>query len=642
MAKGMTREVITRLESASGLDKEAEETLTEYITRVGQKRDVSDDKTEAAIEVITQAAFSPSESDSLNSEAVSAFIDAIESFDPPTDTRKDSSTPPSSNSDNNDVRDDKLATSPSTQKSTESPASTDSKSALLTINRISAATSRGTTHDLTNIQARLPELPVLPYRYLKVLVAVLPALALVPLLDNPFGFYYYTGRAIAGYFQALAWLQLGLDSMTVATPMESLSSPVHLHSLLSAPLLALGVQSAGRVISLAAGVGASLGLGAVAAHFRGPRAGLLATSLYWIHPYTVRMSYVWHPDALSVFLTVTAVYFILRYDETERWPYWIASLGIACLAITVHFWEAIIGLPLVAVLFRRRDYILGGLTSAGIWGFVVIVHLASNYQPVIQGSLIEWFGVHNTGLEIFIQASWWKGSPSVAVNPVWYTSHVLILPLSIFMLGYCAFRIKRVRYYHNELPQFEILISTWILSGLTIPFLLPGGYLHHTYHIWGLVAPLLVSTAVIGSHLFEDTISVQTPSVSAIAIVALLCSSLYIIPFVHGSAPLGEDLPTEGEPPRAELEDAGNVLHERGVTNPERLSLVGKWPTNDNRFRGLVGILYSNAGIPIQYYGLNPDQHPSAQIVSNISDATREICVVRHGYGNFTVRNCPE
>ncbi|WP_420191875.1 hypothetical protein [Haloplanus salinarum] len=118
--------------------------------------------------------------------------------------------------------------------------------------------------------------------YQKQLVAsAIPAAILSPLLLKPIPFYYHPGRALGGLFHTLGWIQFGWRSLLIQTPIETFSNPFHLHSLLAAPLVALGFSEGGRVISLLAAVAAAYTLGRIATSYLGPNAGYITIGVFW-------------------------------------------------------------------------------------------------------------------------------------------------------------------------------------------------------------------------------------------------------------------------------------------------------------------------------------------------------------------------
>lgn len=94
------------------------------------------------------------------------------------------------------------------------------------------------------------------YQVLRVL-GLMPLVALVPLLDEPVPSKFQSVREIANYYQSLAVVRSGLSSYTYVTLQET-DAAVHLYSVLSSPLVALGYVEAGRLVSALAALRHSL------------------------------------------------------------------------------------------------------------------------------------------------------------------------------------------------------------------------------------------------------------------------------------------------------------------------------------------------------------------------------------------------
>jgi hypothetical protein len=177
----------------------------------------------------------------------------------------------------------------------------------------------------------------------------LPFLVMLPLLTSPISMWYHAQREGAGYFQALAFTRLGIDSFSTLTPVESLSS-LHLHSLLSAPLIELGYVEGGRLISLLAAIVAVILVGRIGYELSGREVALLAPGILLIHPLFLTHSYAFMPETLSIALTTGCLLATIRYVNHDDTRYIYAAITCFALGVANHMWEATILLPVVVYL----------------------------------------------------------------------------------------------------------------------------------------------------------------------------------------------------------------------------------------------------------------------------------------------------
>jgi len=409
-------------------------------------------------------------------------------------------------------------------------------------------------------------------------VSALPAAVLLPVIFSPVPIY-LTNPAVevAGYFQTLAIVKEPFASYTYLTIQESFAA-LHLHSIVSAPLLALGVQQAGRVVSVLSTIAGALFLAAIAFRVQGRRAALLAPVLLWLHPITIRLSDRWFPEALGIALTTIAVYLLIRHldDGGERWYY--LSLATVAIAVSNHMWEASILLPLVTLLFYHKEYrkaggavVVTGAALATVWG---LTHL----QPT-GASVYTFFGVHNEPL-IFLDPSWWNYVTKFPTHPL-PIARTLTMPLAIIGFGWAGWRA------HTTGERRYFLLSSWLASGLSIPFILPLG-MSHIYYLWALLVPLaLLGATVIGSNL-PETLPARTGNVGRIVAVVLLIMALQygllfetavlagtgvpVVNDVSSSATSGTNAVSDGE-----AIEAGRTLQRLGVQEAEEVTFVGQW-----------------------------------------------------------------
>ncbi|WP_135661641.1 glycosyltransferase family 39 protein [Halorhabdus rudnickae] len=318
----------------------------------------------------------------------------------------------------------------------------------------------------------------------RIVLGVLPAVLLAPRVLVPMPKWFYFDREIAGYFQALAYWRDPIGQFLYNTPAESLSS-IHLHSLLSAPLVGLGFVQGGRVVSLGAAIVASLLVASVGTRLVSHRAGMFAAAVLWIHPLFRYLSTGYMPETLSIALTTASVAAMLLAAETGRRQWFGLALGAFLAAITVHLWEATILLPLVVIAaysgqwVRARVFVYVGLLG------VLVVYVATGVQPVDGGGLVRYALWNDFSVLLSLDRLWLRWARGLTPLSI---SLVATFPLAI---GGCL--LTGIQWLRK--PSFETaVLGSWLASGLAIPILLANGYQIHQYYTWAVLAPLAIGS----------------------------------------------------------------------------------------------------------------------------------------------------
>ena len=256
------------------------------------------------------------------------------------------------------------------------------------------------------------------------------------------------------------------------------------------PFVKFGYHEGGRLVSLFAAIAAAALLGLVAYRLAGPTASLLSPALLWVHPWFVDMAFAYEPETLSIALTVAGVYTTLRFVDEDRDGWFVLSLVAVGLAITNHFWEATIGLPIVILLAHARRFRRVVTFTLAEIGFVALVWYIRGLQT--DGSHLQ-YSIFDVG-PLFLYPSWWVSH----VSP-----HPVNLDITFTMIaGFGGFIISLWWVYKSR-KRPAVLVAAWFASGLTIPFMLPGGFLPHQYYIWGLFAPLTLGLSIAGARILE-------------------------------------------------------------------------------------------------------------------------------------------
>jgi hypothetical protein len=430
--------------------------------------------------------------------------------------------------------------------------------------------------------------------WLRMCLWYVPALGYLPLLDLRIPSFTHSIREIAGAFQALAFLESGFGALLYSTPAENLSG-VHLHSLLSAPLVFVGYFEGGRLISFVAAILAVTVVGFIAAHLFDWRVGTLAPLFLWIQPLFSRFTYSFKPESLSIALTLLIVYLALRYDETDDRRLLGAMLVLIPITTGNHLWEASIALPVTALFLSRRRILEAAATIGTSLMSVLLVLNLANLKDLGPGQLSSSFAIFANGnLELVLTPGWWfywwpadpfdvpTGLRRFLADP-WTGSIGLLLPLSVLLGAWWAFRAYR------QPSKRAVLLAAWFASGIAIPVALPGGFPSHEYYHWALLAPLALTGAVVATVLWTRLVQgVSTDwakPVTAMTVLLLLVlavgAPLQSGPFAraHLSGDLGGTLGGSGSLPdfRTEPVRVGQELSARGIDEPAAVTFVGDY-----------------------------------------------------------------
>lgn len=494
-----------------------------------------------------------------------------------------------------------------------------------------------TTNRITN---------TLRYRYLLItVVCITPALVLLPFLRSPVPTFPYVPVEFAGYWQSLSILHDGPLAYTYLTPEESQSS-LHLHSLLSAPLLATGYIQAGRLISLLAAIASVYLVARFTTHYYSWQTGVLAGTLLWLHPLYIRFASRWWPESLGILLTVAAVLTLTKYYDTERAQAgrarWLTTHACVLLAITNHFWEATIALPLVVLALTHDDRRTAvSITLTTVVG-VVAVRWLTSFKPTIH-HLARAYSIFT--------------NPSVVTSPTWFFRNyqhtyqhpyrialVLTLPLATLMIGCLS-----VHWYRTRSARASVLAS-WLFSGLSVMVLLPRGWLYHGYYAWGLLAPMAITGAVVIHTLIRSVSTSLTWKTAAttVLVVGLLIfpvqyALMYELGTAGGRAPID---PTLDGYSQNELVDAGHELRAAGVNRASHVTFVGDWNYQTERTlyyqtRAVTRVLlYGGVMVYERDHGQKQSAGPS--FAANISSVQNCTVMVVHQNESVAVHSCPQ
>jgi len=426
-------------------------------------------------------------------------------------------------------------------------------------------------------------------------ILLVPAILILPLLDTQIPIAYHQAREVAGYFQTIAIVRDGAGSLFYSTPAESRAS-IHLHGLLSAPLVALGYHEGGRLISFLCAIITTVIVKEIGSLLWSKQVGYLSAAILWTLPLYIRQSYSYMPEALSILLTTTAVYltvYLVIRDEQIKTIYPLL-LAVLFIAPFTHTWEASVLLPVFGVFLYMGKY-RKGISSvlATISGLLLNLFLTS-FQP----SSADGYRSHtifHTGPEVIFRPNFWLSNftlttPTDIIRFLDNTFISLVLPISVIIALSWAYLLCRDRSLQR------IVLTLWTLAGLSIPFGLAAGYVRHFWYFqWGLLVPLAISTALgvnviiergssYSNHLSAETV-VQT-----VIVLAIVFSSIYIPVYEYGML-RGSDVPvlqnrgsleqdSIDNVPVSNLQAAAKDIDESNVSEAKDVCLHGQWLRN--------------------------------------------------------------
>lgn len=410
-------------------------------------------------------------------------------------------------------------------------------------------------------------------RYVSWITRYLPAVFLLPLLTTPLPTRYHTLREVAGYFQSLAIARDPIASYTYLTPVESLSA-LHLHSLLSAPLVALGYYEGGRLVSLLAAVAATTAIYKLTVELFNERTAILSPLGLWIHPMFVRQAWAFQPETLSIAFTTTAVWLMVRYHRTGVSRWYLLSTIVFIVGIAIHMWEATILLPLFVVLLYRREWRRAGMLIGLGFGSAGTVWWLTDLQPAGAEDLASW-SISNPDVSLVFTEFFWMrylNEPSLVFTAVGVT-----VPLAIIALAGWAVRAIQTR------GLVPLLLAAWLASALPPVVLLPIKYVQSgSYHVWGLLVPLAVTLAIVAEYSMDGRIVrgvIRPATVRTAVLVGLLMTSAALIG--HAEYGIGKEAQSPHEAALAsesmEAVHAGLEAREYRPKNAPEVAFIGEW-----------------------------------------------------------------
>lgn len=448
-------------------------------------------------------------------------------------------------------------------------------------------------------------------------VWVLSALALLPTLLTPVPAHLYARREIGGYFTALAFARDPLGSLGTVSLYES-PLGLDVHALLWAPFAAAGVPEAGRLLSFAAAVAATVLLVGLADRLWDRTAALLAGVAFWANPVVARLAWTAVPETLSIALTVGVVAVAVRDPGDWRWT--AAALAALVLAVANQLWTVAIVLP-ASLAYLHREERARAAAVAGVGGAAALLTglvVAAQPIPVRLVDLTLLGGVRAAAWVDFL-------APRLggAAAPYFVAQGYLLVAAGV-ALGYWAWR------YRTAPTRTALLLTAWLEAGVLVPLLVPGVTVSSGgYALWGLVAPVTLTVAWVGARAhrrFEAHTTRRVATRAVYGVVAVLVAVAALNGLVVEAGLLADTpdrLPDQrvraapfGDPAGATTA-AGVAVRDYDVDTAAELAFVGDWTTGQYApTHGAARVLVYSGASANGFWTLRPGAHAPAFVDS--------------------------
>ncbi|MCS3857788.1 hypothetical protein GGP89_001162 [Salinibacter ruber] len=352
----------------------------------------------------------------------------------------------------------------------------------------------------------------------KSLAGLIPAIFLFPLVGLPIPGRYGSQKAVASYFQSVAFIEEPLKSFFYNTPAESLSS-IHLYSIISSPVVKMGFTEGGRLVSLMAAVLLVLALEILCrelmpnVYYQG-----IAGTVVWAIPIFVVFSFSFTPDSITVLLTTLSVLFAVLYINTGSTKYIVAVLVFLPMGVFNHMWEAAIVVPIASIMVLDKKQKSALALVVVVAAAIFINWYVSGLQPTDSSAMWSYSIFHERNYELLLSPKFYipfygffVDSNIKELQSVARLLMLLSVLSSIYLLA-----------NYEQYKRLSLLVSTWTVSGLSIPFVLPLHFANHYYDAWVFIVPVCLSVSLVISMFVKSYLSSGTLYLSCIVSIALL------------------------------------------------------------------------------------------------------------------------
>jgi hypothetical protein len=274
--------------------------------------------------------------------------------------------------------------------------------------------------------------------------------------------------------------------------------------------LGLSLEAAGRVLSALATVLAAWGIFELALPRQGRRAALMAVSAFAVLPLTIRYGRAFQPDAAMLGTVVAGLACWDRHQFSRSW-YWLAA-GWALLALgfALKVIAAVLLIPLLFVILRRRraiDFLAAcsTLLPALVW-YLWADHLVGGTTGSRASADNRAIWLHLLGPAGLLKAETLK-------FVAWFLLVRAFTPLGVCLALYGL--------WNRSATQAERLRLWWVWGISTlVAMAFLAEKLHHEYY-WLLLAPVVA--VGIGRSLDRVAVKHGAIAVAAASALLLLC-----------------------------------------------------------------------------------------------------------------------
>ena len=238
----------------------------------------------------------------------------------------------------------------------------------------------------------------------------------------------------------------------------------------------------GRLIVIAFSMGSIVFMYWLAKFFLPEWGALLTTGIYALTPMSIYFGRALFPEALLLFFSLGALYFILRWsEEPQKTRYYVWSLVFAATAILVKAPPGVVMLlPLGAVWWVRSKHAM--IRRADLY-----IYFGATILPIALWALwANYIGPSNPGWNPYqLSAIRRWGIPDAWFTPTfysWMANSLVFVTLTPVVLLLAAGGIVEARRHH-----LRAVVYAWLVAMIAFVILTPGAQSTH----WNYQVPLI-------------------------------------------------------------------------------------------------------------------------------------------------------
>ena len=403
--------------------------------------------------------------------------------------------------------------------------------------------------------------------------------------------YLHPLREVANALRAIVTAHFGLDAFGMVVKGDSFAG-VGLYQTLSALLVKMGYISGGRLISLAAAAATALILFRMVSKWESEFEAGLAVSLLFINPMYWDFAVAFKPESLSIFFVVFCIWQAEKY-VSAGYPASLAWCIIAVFFGTLnHGWESCVLIP-IGYLFLgdaklRLKFAFIPLTVIAAVGANKLFTYISGVPPLLKAALTSYSILFYYPL-FFRWNFWFSRTQELDLGRFDSIGDVYLSGILLFSLVSGAWLLV-----HNR-KRYDRLLGFWLVSGASIPILLPKGWAIHAHYGWAMLAPASVTAAIFFRRAVEWFLSERYARTVVLTTCLLftLITSFAIVVVDRKYADKGIEGKRSGLSFRTSLEERGLKMNDVAIVVEEDATKF-----TDFQFTFLI---YSQI-VPLGYY----------------------------------------